>query len=166
MAFSKQEYWSGLPFPGPGDLPNPGIKSVSPMSPALQADSLPDKPLGKFWIINYQTMNCFLLVEFVLFLFLSLFLLHSLILMDHFIWYIFFLLWVHQLYFLVSISFPRLKLILVILTLLSDNPKICILSESGFYHNFVSPNCFKNKQNKKHIFFSCFVKFFINLCGF
>ena len=36
--FSRQEYWSGLPFPSPGDLPNPGIE---PMSPALQAYSLP-----------------------------------------------------------------------------------------------------------------------------
>ena len=38
MEFFRQEYWSGLPFPSPGDLPNPGIK---PGSPALQADSLP-----------------------------------------------------------------------------------------------------------------------------
>ena len=38
MAFSRQEYWSGLPFPSPGDLPNPGIKLTSP---ALQVDSLP-----------------------------------------------------------------------------------------------------------------------------
>ena len=38
MGFSRQEYWSGLPFPSPGDLPDPGIK---PGSPALQADSLP-----------------------------------------------------------------------------------------------------------------------------
>ena len=38
MVFSRQEYWSGLPFPIPGDLPNPGIE---PRSPALQADSLP-----------------------------------------------------------------------------------------------------------------------------
>ena len=37
MGFSRQGYWSGLPFPSPGDLPNPGIK---PRSPALQADSL------------------------------------------------------------------------------------------------------------------------------
>jgi len=37
MAFPRQEYWSGLPFPSPGDLPDPGIK---PGSPALQADSL------------------------------------------------------------------------------------------------------------------------------
>ena len=38
MEFSRQEYWCGLPCPSPGDLPNPGIK---PMSPVLQADSLP-----------------------------------------------------------------------------------------------------------------------------
>ena len=38
MEFYKQEYWSGLPFPTPGDLPDPGIE---PRSPALQADSLP-----------------------------------------------------------------------------------------------------------------------------
>jgi len=38
MGFSRQEYWSGLPFPSPGDLPNPEIK---PKSPALEADSLP-----------------------------------------------------------------------------------------------------------------------------
>ena len=38
MGFSRQEYWSGLPFPSPGDLPNPGIK---PRSPALQADAYP-----------------------------------------------------------------------------------------------------------------------------
>ena len=41
MGFSKQEYWSGLPFPTPGDLPDSGIEPVSPVSPALQADSLP-----------------------------------------------------------------------------------------------------------------------------
>ena len=41
MGFSRQEYWSGLPFPTPGDLPDPEIK---PGSPALQADSLPSEP--------------------------------------------------------------------------------------------------------------------------
>ena len=41
VEFSRQEYWSGLPFPSPGDLPNPGIK---PKSPALHADSLPEPP--------------------------------------------------------------------------------------------------------------------------
>ena len=35
MGFSRQEYWSGLPFPPPGDLPNPGIKPEAPTSPAL-----------------------------------------------------------------------------------------------------------------------------------
>ena len=44
MEFSQQEYWSGLLFPSPGDLPDPGIK---PVSPALQADSLPLRPLGR-----------------------------------------------------------------------------------------------------------------------
>jgi len=43
MGFSRQEYWSGLPFPSPGDLPDPGIK---PGSPELQADSLPSEPPG------------------------------------------------------------------------------------------------------------------------
>ena len=41
MGFSRHEYWSGLPFPSPGDLPDPGIE---PGSPALQADSLPTEP--------------------------------------------------------------------------------------------------------------------------
>jgi len=41
IGFSKQEYWSGLPFPSPGDLPHPGIE---PRSSALQADFLPSQP--------------------------------------------------------------------------------------------------------------------------
>ena len=44
MGFSRQEYWSGLPFPPPGDLPNPGIK---PGSPTLEADALTSEPPGK-----------------------------------------------------------------------------------------------------------------------
>ena len=44
IEFSRPEYWSGLPFPSPGDLPNPGME---PRSPALQADSLPAEPPGK-----------------------------------------------------------------------------------------------------------------------
>ena len=44
MEFSRQEYWSGLPFPSPGDLPYPGIKH---RSSALQSNSLPSKPPGK-----------------------------------------------------------------------------------------------------------------------
>ena len=44
MGFSRQEYWSGLPFPSPGDLPDPGIE---PRSPTLQADTLTSAPPGK-----------------------------------------------------------------------------------------------------------------------
>ena len=44
MGFSRQEYWSGFPFPSTGDLPDPGVK---PRSPALQADSLPLKREGR-----------------------------------------------------------------------------------------------------------------------
>ena len=44
MGSSREEYWSGLPFPSPGDLPNPGSE---PGSPALQADSLPSESPGK-----------------------------------------------------------------------------------------------------------------------
>ena len=44
LGFSRQEYWSGLPFPSPGALPNPGIQRGSP---ALQPDSLPSEPPGK-----------------------------------------------------------------------------------------------------------------------
>ena len=48
VGFSSQEYWSGLPFPSPGDFPNPGIK---PQSPTLQADSLPSEPPGKWGFV-------------------------------------------------------------------------------------------------------------------
>ena len=51
MGFSRQEYWSGLPFPSPGDLPNPGIE---PRSPAMQEDSLPSELPGK-----YSSRICF-----------------------------------------------------------------------------------------------------------
>ena len=44
MGFSRQEYWSGVPFPSPGDLPDPGIE---PRSPALEADALTSEPPGK-----------------------------------------------------------------------------------------------------------------------
>ena len=49
MGFFRQEYWSGLPFPSPGDLPDPGIK---PKSPALKADALPSEPPGKSHIFE------------------------------------------------------------------------------------------------------------------
>ena len=48
--FSRREYWSGLPFPSPGDLPNPGIEARSPM---LQADSLPSEPPGKAYAFRH-----------------------------------------------------------------------------------------------------------------
>ena len=51
MGFFRQEYRSGLPFPPPGDLPDPGIE---PTSPALQVDSLPSEPLGKPPFIYYS----------------------------------------------------------------------------------------------------------------
>ena len=49
MGSSRQEYWSGLPFPFPGDLPDPGIE---PGSPALQADALPLRHQGRPVIIR------------------------------------------------------------------------------------------------------------------
>ena len=50
MEFSRQEYWSGLPFLSPGDFPNPGIE---PRAPTLQADALPSEPPGKFkWLLK------------------------------------------------------------------------------------------------------------------
>ena len=59
MGFSRQEYWSGLPFPSPGDLPHPGIKSGSP---ALQADSFLTKLCGKpyFYIISINNVPLFI----------------------------------------------------------------------------------------------------------
>ena len=50
MGFSRQEYWSGVPFPSPEDLPNPGIE---PRSPELQADALTSEPPGKPRIFQF-----------------------------------------------------------------------------------------------------------------
>ena len=58
MGFSTQEYWSGLPFPSPGGLPDPGIE---PGSPTLQADALTSEPPGKpITVISvcHHTLNC------------------------------------------------------------------------------------------------------------
>ena len=49
MGFSRQEYWSGLPFLSPGDLPNSGLK---PRSPAFQADALTSEPPEKLQMMN------------------------------------------------------------------------------------------------------------------
>ena len=58
MGFSRQEYWSGLPFPSPEDLPDPGIE---PGSPAFQADSLPfelqGRPLGFTLLFVVQLLS-------------------------------------------------------------------------------------------------------------
>ena len=56
MGFSRQEYWSGLPFPSPGYLPSPGIE---PRSPALQEDSLPTELQGKptVWETSVQSLG-------------------------------------------------------------------------------------------------------------
>ena len=61
--FSSQEYWSGLPCPPPGDLPNPGIK---PSSPALQVDSLPAE-LPRKPIVSVCVMLFSPLLDFILF---------------------------------------------------------------------------------------------------
>ena len=52
MGFSRQEYWRGLPFPSPGDLPNPEIE---PRPPALQADALTSEPPG-FWSVEVNNL--------------------------------------------------------------------------------------------------------------
>ena len=54
MGFSRQEYWSGLPFPSPRDLPHPGIKRGSP---ALQADSLSTEPPGIGWFKSMRSTS-------------------------------------------------------------------------------------------------------------
>ena len=54
MRFSRQGYWSGLPFPSPEDLPNPGIE---PGSPAVQADPLPSESLGKPNVLEYHLIR-------------------------------------------------------------------------------------------------------------
>ena len=63
MEFSRQEYWSGLPFPSPGDLPNLGIK---PRSPALQVDSLPSEPPRKPLEHLTILLNIVLYVKFII----------------------------------------------------------------------------------------------------
>ena len=62
MGFSRQEYWSGLPFPSPGDLPDPGIKSRSPI---FQADALTSEPPGKPYIYNVCIYVCICIYIFI-----------------------------------------------------------------------------------------------------
>ena len=64
MGFSRQECWSLLPFPSPGDLPDPGIEAGSP---ALQADTLPSEPPGKAILNNKVTSkNSWLLLRHII----------------------------------------------------------------------------------------------------
>ena len=66
MGFPRQACWSGLPFPPPRDVPNPGIKPTSPVSPELQEDSSPAEPSGKpqmGWIKEAEFKNHFLGLE-------------------------------------------------------------------------------------------------------
>ena len=62
MGFPRQEYWSGLPFPSPGDLLDPGTE---PRSPALQADALPSEPPGSFLCANGIKSFLYLVIVFV-----------------------------------------------------------------------------------------------------
>ena len=73
MEFYRQEYRSGLPFPSPGDLPDPGIK---PRSPTLQAVSLLSEPLGKSYQFSTEYFSDDMNLKFILadeFLFLSIY---------------------------------------------------------------------------------------------
>ena len=58
VEFSRQEYWSGLPFPTPGDIPDPGIKPMSPLSPAL---------VGGFFTTNatWQAYGTYGMIPFI-----------------------------------------------------------------------------------------------------
>ena len=72
MGFSRQEYWSGLPFPSPGDLPDPGIES---RSPTLRADSLPSKPPGNPYmcvcVCVYIYMCIYICLNIYMYIYLS-----------------------------------------------------------------------------------------------
>ena len=60
MGFPRQEYWSGLPCPPPGDPPDPAVKLTSPAAPALQADSCTAEQL---WKPNLLSCICFLIPD-------------------------------------------------------------------------------------------------------
>ena len=76
MGFSRQEHWSGLPYPPPGNLPHPGIETASPAAPALKEDSLPlshltspNKLYKYFYFIFFTQMVLTLQMERAHFLF-------------------------------------------------------------------------------------------------
>ena len=67
MEFSRQEYWSDLPFPPPGDLPDPRIEPMSPVSPALQVNSSPAEPYimsHNYLILVMRTLQIYFLSNF------------------------------------------------------------------------------------------------------
>ena len=57
MEFPRQDHWSRLPFPSPGDLPNPGIEPMSPVSPALAGEFFTTEPPGKPIIYMYMCVH-------------------------------------------------------------------------------------------------------------
>ena len=74
MEFSRPEYWSGEPFPSPGDLPNPGIK---PLSPSLQADSFPAELPGKFSSVIHGIILCHDLLYHHLYIYKIIYFIHG-----------------------------------------------------------------------------------------
>ena len=69
LGLSRQGYWSGLPFPTSGDFPDPGIEPASPVSPALQTDSLPSESSEKPHKIKLIIKLVFLLCSFIFYSF-------------------------------------------------------------------------------------------------
>ena len=66
MGFPRQDYWSGLPFPSPGDLPDPGVKLMSPaLAGGFFTTEPPGKPLSKFTTQINHSINKFLRAEYV-----------------------------------------------------------------------------------------------------
>jgi len=60
MGFPRQEYWNGLPFPPPGDLPNPGTEPASPVSPALAGRFFTTEPAGKpMYVLIYMYLHMY-----------------------------------------------------------------------------------------------------------
>ena len=64
MGFSRQKYWSGLPFPSPGDLPNPGIESTSFTSPTLAGGFFTTSVLGN--LIKFEILNIYYFLLYIL----------------------------------------------------------------------------------------------------
>ena len=72
MGFSRQEYWSGLPFLPPGDLPDPETEPVSPVSPALASRFFTTEPLGKSVICIFMHIHVYIYINACMHLFVHL----------------------------------------------------------------------------------------------